>query len=126
MLMVGQLIAVRDTTAAPLEQVTVGLELVKFHEAGAVTVIESISYALVVGLATVMVNPGWAPPTTRLWLRLSVGRLAFVVACAGAANGTRNRIPDSASNASIVPELNLLRYIDDVFNRRMGMHLNPL
>jgi hypothetical protein len=44
-----------------------------------------------------------------------VGRLASCVACTGAASGTRNSIPDSASNASIVPELNLLKYIEDVF-----------
>jgi hypothetical protein len=29
--------------------------------------------------------------------------------------GTRNSIPDSASSASIVPVLNLLIYIEDVF-----------
>ena len=45
----------------------------------------------------------------------TVGRLGFCVACAGTASGTRNSIPDSASSASIVPELNLLKYIEDVF-----------
>ena len=46
---------------------------------------------------------------------VNVGRLAFCAACAGTARGTKNSIPDSASNASIVPELNFVKYIEDVF-----------
>ena len=61
---------------------------------------------IVIGVAT--------PLFRTVSLKVMTGRLAFV-AFAGTTAGTRNSIPDSASKASIVPELNLLKYIEDVF-----------
>ena len=50
-----------------------------------------------------------------------VGSDAFCVACAGVTIGTNTNIPDSASRASMVPELTLLRYIEDVFKYVFGV-----
>ncbi|MGD0636998.1 MAG: hypothetical protein ABSA72_03035 [Nitrososphaerales archaeon] len=84
---------------------------------GAKIVIEVIAYEFVIGLVTLsdVATPA-APVMKAVGVEVRVGRLAFgVPACTGAASGTRKSIPDSASNASIVPELNLLKYIVDVF-----------
>jgi len=98
---------------------------------GTVMVKEVMAYWLVAGLVMVRYSSheplgvtGFHPkgcPTCR------TSGFEFV-ACTGAAMGTSTSIPDSASNASIVPELNLLRYIEDVFKyifvgrgRRIGI-----
>ena len=47
---------------------------------------------------------------TKLKLGASVGNDAFCAALTGAARGIRNNTPENASNASIVPELNFVKY----------------
>jgi hypothetical protein len=47
---------------------------------------------------------------TALGVAVNVGRVAFCAAMTGAARGIRNTAPESTSNASIVPELNFVRY----------------
>jgi len=98
-----------------VNQVPVPGPAVNFQLAlGAVIVNALIAYALELGLDMVIVIGVAAPPLRTVSLKVIVGRLAFV-ACADVAMGTNTNIPDSASNASIVPELNLLIYIEDVF-----------
>jgi hypothetical protein len=89
--------------------------VVKFQPLGAINVTDVIAYPLVDGLVTASLRSVGVSCRTRVGVVFMVGRLAFPAACAGTANGTKNSIPESASNASIVPELNLLKYIEDVF-----------
>ena len=79
-------------------------------DVGAVSTRAVIAYWLDDGLLIVRVSLTLFAPGIGAALRLRVGADALD-ACTGAASGTRNSIPDSASSASIVPELNLLIYI---------------
>ena len=88
---------------------------VKVHPAGAMIVTLVIAYAFDAGLVSLKLTAVAPPARMAFGVVVRVGRLAFCVACTGTASGTKNSIPDSASKASIVPELNLLKYIDDVF-----------
>src|SRR2546422_2182763 len=79
---------------------------------GAFTASAVIANALAAGLVTPN-STVWAatPPSRGLPLvTVIVGRLPFA-ACTGDANGIKKRNPDSKSNARIVPELNLVRYV---------------
>lgn len=75
-------------------------------------------YWLPLGLATVMVTVGVAPPVTGLLdVTVTEGREAFEANAFGAKAGIRTSMPESASNARIVPELNFVTYaLDCVFN----------
>jgi len=88
---------------------------VKVHPVGAMIVTLVIAYAFDAGLVSLKLTAVAPPASMAFGVVVRVGRLAFCVACTGTASGTRNSIPDCASKASIVPELNLLKYIDDVF-----------
>ncbi|MGA2663709.1 MAG: hypothetical protein ABSF83_02020 [Nitrososphaerales archaeon] len=85
------------------------------HPLGATRVRLVIAYAFEVGFVSVKLTVVGPPAISAFGVAERVGRLALPAACAGTASGTRNSIPDSASIASIVPELNLLKYIEDVF-----------
>jgi hypothetical protein len=76
---------------------------------GAVTVKPVMAYALLDGLATDIVSPVVAVPRSTFGDTENVGG-EELEANTGAATGIRNSIPDTASSASISPELNFLRY----------------
>jgi hypothetical protein len=87
-------------------------DVVKAKLVGAKIVIDVIAYELDIGFDICSVLPVVAEPVMyTVTPGVRVGMLAFCEACTGTARGTRNSIPDSASRASIVPELNLLKYI---------------
>jgi hypothetical protein len=88
------------------------------HPLGKATDTPVIVYRLPDGFEIVMeiTLPALPPKTGLLLLTLMVGRFAFE-AKTGVATGTRNRSPEIARIARIVPELNFVTYaLDCVFN----------
>ena len=77
---------------------------------GEIIVTDVTGYALLDGFVTVTVIVAGDPPKTSGGLGENPGELAFCTAKTGAASGTRTSIPENASNASIVPELNFVKY----------------